>query len=97
MMKRFRAGAMLIYLSDVCVDCPPFCVLGNLPFNISLPLLFQWLDLISKKDGMFKLGRIPFVLTFQCEIAEVCRNLQYALSVHCVNVGSKRTRRPFLP
>ena len=49
--------------------------MGNLPFNISLPLLFKWLDQVSRKDGMFKLGRIPFLLTFQCEIAEVRANL----------------------
>ncbi|XP_076799656.1 dimethyladenosine transferase 1, mitochondrial-like isoform X2 [Clavelina lepadiformis] len=51
-------------------DPPPFCVFGNLPFNISLPLLFKWLDLISRQEGVFELGRIPFVLTFQAEVAE---------------------------
>uniref|UniRef100_H2YRF1 rRNA adenine N(6)-methyltransferase n=1 Tax=Ciona savignyi TaxID=51511 RepID=H2YRF1_CIOSA len=51
-------------------DSPPFCVFGNLPFNVSLPLIFKWLDQISRKDGMFKRGRIPLVLTFQREVVE---------------------------
>nr|XP_002130387.1 dimethyladenosine transferase 1, mitochondrial-like [Ciona intestinalis] len=49
---------------------PPFIVFGNLPFNVSLPLIFKWFEQISRKDGMFKLGRIPLVLTFQREVVE---------------------------
>lgn len=49
---------------------PELCLVGNLPFNVSLPLLFKYLDDISHRRGIFELGRIPSVLTFQYEVAE---------------------------
>nr|XP_039269586.1 dimethyladenosine transferase 1, mitochondrial-like [Styela clava] len=49
---------------------PALCFMGNLPFNVSLPLLFKWLNLISHHSGVYELGRIPAILTFQQEVGE---------------------------
>lgn len=51
-------------------DIPPCIICGNLPFNISLPLLFNFLNDISLKQNVFTLGRIPLVFTFQHEVGE---------------------------
>ena len=48
-----------------------FHIVGNLPFNISIPLLLQWLAAIPKRSGPFKFGRCSLTLTFQKEVAEV--------------------------
>jgi dimethyladenosine transferase 1 len=46
-------------------------IVGNLPFNVSIPLLLQWLESISSRKGPFKYGRSSMTLTFQREVAEV--------------------------
>lgn len=51
-------------------DCPDFNICGNLPFNISLPLIFKLLTDISLKQNAFQHGRIPMVFTFQHEVGE---------------------------
>ena len=43
-------------------------LIGNLPFNISLPLLVKWLKQISYRTGPFKFGRAPMTLIFQEEV-----------------------------
>ena len=43
-------------------------IIGNLPFNVSLPLLVQWIKHISYHSGPFKFGRVPMTLTFQEEV-----------------------------
>ena len=48
-----------------------FHIVGNLPFNISIPLLLQWLTAIPRRSGPFKFGRCSLTLTFQKEVAEV--------------------------
>ena len=52
-------------------ELPPFHICGNLPFNISLPLLFRILSDISEQKNVFELGRIPLTFTFQHEVGEV--------------------------
>ena len=52
-------------------DPPLFSIIGNLPFNISIPLLLQWLSCIPKRSGPFAFGRTQMLLTFQKEVAEV--------------------------
>ena len=49
---------------DVCF----LHLIGNLPFNISLPLLVKWLKQISYRTGPFKFGRAPMTLIFQEEV-----------------------------
>lgn len=51
-------------------EIPPISVIGNLPFNVSLPLIMKWLKLISTRSGLWSYGRVPLVLTFQQEVAE---------------------------
>ncbi|CAK9294295.1 unnamed protein product [Gordionus sp. m RMFG-2023] len=45
-------------------------IIGNLPFNISLPLLLRWLREMDARNDLFALGRVKMTLTFQKEIAE---------------------------
>jgi dimethyladenosine transferase 1 len=49
----------------------PVIVIGNLPFNISTVLLLKWIRQIPSRRGLFRFGRVPFILTFQQEVAHV--------------------------
>lgn len=74
---------------------PPINVIGNLPFNVSTPLIIKWLRLMSTKSGFFRMGRVPMTLTFQQEVAEriVAPVLDYQrcrLSVMCQNLANVR-------
>ena len=53
------------------VDLPSVRIVGNLPFNVSIPLLLQWLEAIPRKVGPFSFGRVPMSLVFQKEVADV--------------------------
>ena len=46
------------------------CFIGNLPFNVSIPLTIRWLRQISLRAGPFEYGRVPLTLTFQNEVAQ---------------------------
>jgi len=71
-------------------EVPDIRVIGNLPFNISTPLIIKYLKAMSERSSLFAYGRVPMVLTFQHEVAhriiaapgdpERCR-----LSVVCQN------------
>lgn len=50
-------------------EYPTIKILGNLPFNISTPLLIKWLHRISLKNSFWRFGRVPMVLSFQDEVA----------------------------
>lgn len=50
-------------------DLPPIHLMGNLPFNVSLPLSILWLKGISEKSSAWNYGRVPMTLTFQEEVA----------------------------
>ncbi|CAH8628527.1 unnamed protein product [Dicrocoelium dendriticum] len=49
---------------------PRVVVIGNLPFNISTPLVVQWLHDVAERRGLWKFGPVPMVLTFQKEVAD---------------------------
>ena len=49
---------------------PNIHIIGNLPFNVSTPLVFQWIRDISMRSGAWRYGRVPMTLTFQHEVAE---------------------------
>ena len=49
---------------------PPIHVIGNLPFNVSTPLIIKWLRLLSEHSGFYRMGRVPMTLTFQKEVAQ---------------------------
>ncbi|XP_015775353.1 PREDICTED: mitochondrial dimethyladenosine transferase 1-like [Acropora digitifera] len=55
-------------------DLPGVRMVGNLPFNVSIPLLLQWLEAIPMRAGPFAFGRTPMALVFQKEVADNIRS-----------------------
>ena len=47
---------------------PPLTIVGNLPFNVSMPLLIRLLRGMDSKDNIFAYGRVPMLFTFQHEV-----------------------------
>jgi hypothetical protein len=76
---------------------PNMNIVGNLPFNVSLGLLLQWLEQISNRSGPWQHGRVPMTLTFQHEVAErllADRNSEHRcrLSIMCQHLCKVRYR-----
>lgn len=68
-------------------------LLGNLPFNVSTPLIIRWLSNISDRSSLFSYGRVPLTLTFQLEVAQrmvasPSQSCRSRLSVMCQNWAS---------
>ena len=49
---------------------PNIHIIGNLPFNVSTPLIIKYLNDISTQSEAWSLGRVQLTLTFQKEVAE---------------------------
>ncbi|XP_031841959.1 mitochondrial transcription factor B1 [Nomia melanderi] len=49
---------------------PKIYIIGNLPFNVSTPLIIKWIQAISEKKSLWMYGRTRMTLTFQKEVAE---------------------------
>ncbi|KAK2576800.1 hypothetical protein KPH14_005436 [Odynerus spinipes] len=88
-------------------ECPKIHLIGNLPFNVSTPLIIQWLRQISEHTGPWAYGRTKMLLTFQKEVAErlvaePCQDQRCRLSVMAQTWTSPILRitvpgRAFLP
>jgi len=73
-------------------DGPPpnMALIGNLPFNVSTPLVIKWLSAMSTRQSLWMYGRVPLTLCFQLEVAQrmsappsdPCRS---RLSIMCQN------------
>ena len=57
-------------LSWDSAELPNIHMIGNLPFNISTPLLFKLLLKISDQTSVFSCGRVPMTFLFQEEFGE---------------------------
>ena len=56
--------------SDESSSSSPIHLLGNLPFNIAIPLLIRWLKEVSTRTGPFAWGyRIPITICMQEAVA----------------------------
>jgi len=51
-------------------DPPNLTIIGNLPFNVSTPLIIKWLHAMSMKQSVWVYGRVPLTLCFQQEVAQ---------------------------
>lgn len=78
-MRIFRGDVLKFDMSKVFPsesavgwsDNPPnIHIIGNLPFNVSTPLIIRWLHDMSLHHGAWQHGRVPLTLTFQKEVAE---------------------------
>ncbi|XP_032672351.1 mitochondrial dimethyladenosine transferase 1 [Odontomachus brunneus] len=49
---------------------PNIFLIGNLPFNVSTPLIIEWLHAIAERREAWAFGRTKMTLTFQKEVAE---------------------------
>jgi dimethyladenosine transferase 1, mitochondrial len=56
--------------TDDSLSSSPIHLLGNLPFNIAIPLLIRWLQQVSTRSGPFAFGyRIPITICMQEAVA----------------------------
>ena len=56
--------------TDEAASKSPIHLIGNLPFNIAIPLLIRWLKQVSTRSGPFAFGyRIPITICMQEDVA----------------------------
>lgn len=58
------------YIKSWDDEPPNIHIIGNLPFNISTPLIFRYMEAISNRTSAWRYGRTKLTLTFQKEVAE---------------------------
>ena len=50
-------------------EIPDVRLVGNLPFNVSTPLIIRLFGAIQTRSNIFSYGRVPMIFTFQHEVA----------------------------
>ncbi|KAF2357755.1 Ribosomal RNA adenine dimethylase [Trinorchestia longiramus] len=71
-------------------ESPPIHVIGNLPFNVSTPIIIRWLKAISLHNNAWRYGRVNMTLAVQEEVgvritAVETHSQRSRLSVMCQN------------
>ena len=72
---------------------PPLTLVGNLPFNVSTPLLIRLLKHMETKENIFAYGRVPMLFTFQHEVDGNTNKLLSLRLLNCLNEQSSLLSR----
>ncbi|PVZ98077.1 hypothetical protein BB558_002507 [Smittium angustum] len=95
MLKIDHMKILDVYKQNFDSEIENVHLIGNLPFNISTPLLTSWLRMLYNKEGIFSLPNPKLTLMFQKEVgqriaADAGNNLRGRLSVMSQSICNVR-------